>query len=152
MKVVVFPGSFDPITRGHKDIVLRATVLFDKIIIAAGKNVNKRYMFSLEQRIQWIRETFRGHPNIEVDRYTGLLVKYVKEKGAVFILRGLRNSADFEFEKAVTQANRKLENELETIFLMTASGLSSVSSGIVRDVIRNNGDYTQFVPNSVRIT
>ncbi len=151
MRIAVFPGSFDPITLGHKDIITRAATLFDKIIVAVGKNANKTYMFPLEQRLEWISETFENYPNIEVDYYTGLTVKYAIEKGAGFILRGLRNPADFEFEKAVAQTNRKLENKLDTVFLLTASGLSSISSSIVRDVIRNGGDYTQFVPEPVRI-
>jgi len=151
MKIAVFPGSFDPITLGHKDIVTRAATLFDRIIVAVGKNANKSYMFPLEQRLQWIEETFKDYDNIEADQYSGLTVRYAREKGAGFILRGLRNPADFEFEKAVAQTNRKLEKELETVFLLTASGLSSISSSIVRDVIRNQGDYTQFVPDAVKI-
>jgi len=151
MKIAVFPGSFDPITRGHYDIITRGLPLFDKIIVAVGENASKKYMFPLEQRVEWIKETFRDEPKIEADTYSGLTVKYCKEKGANFILRGLRNPADFEFEKAVAQTNRKLEPELETIFLLTSSGLSSISSSIVRDVIRHEGDYTQFVPQTVRI-
>lgn len=151
MKIAVFPGSFDPITLGHYDIVTRALPLFDKIIVAVGENATKKYMFPLEKRLDWIKESFKDEPKIETDTYSGLTVKYCKEKGARFILRGLRNPADFEFEKAVAQTNRKLEHELETIFLLTSSGLSSISSSIVRDVIRHEGDYTQFVPNAVRL-
>ncbi len=151
MKIAVFPGSFDPITLGHHDIVSRALPLFDKIIVAVGKNANKNYMFPLEQRLEWISATFEGEPKIEVDAYSGLTVNYCREKGAHFILRGLRNPGDFEFEKAVAQTNRKLSHELETVFLLTASGLSSISSSIVRDVIRHGGDYSQFVPKAVRI-
>ncbi len=151
MKIAVFPGSFDPITLGHKDIVTRAIPLFDKIIVAVGENATKKYMFPLEQRLQWIRETFKDHSNIETDTYSGLTVKYCHEKGAGFILRGLRNPADFEFEKAVAQTNRKLQPDLETVFLLTSSGLSSISSSIVRDVIRHGGDYSQFVPLAVLI-
>lgn len=151
MKIAVFPGSFDPITLGHYDIVTRALPLFDKIIVAVGENASKKYMFPLEQRIAWIKETFKDEPKIETDTYSGLTVKYCKEKGANFILRGLRNPADFEFEKAVAQTNRKLEHSLETVFLLTSSGLSSISSSIVRDVLRHDGDYSQFVPKAVRV-
>ena len=146
MKIAVFPGSFDPVTLGHYDIVTRGLPLFDKIIVAVGENANKNYMFPQEKRMSWLRETFKDQPKVEVDTYSGLTVKYCREKGARFILRGLRNPADFEFEKAVAQTNRKLDNSLETIFLLTSSGLSSISSSIVRDVIRHQGDYSQFVP------
>lgn len=151
MRIAVFPGSFDPITLGHADIIRRALPLFDKIIVAVGENANKKYMFSREQRINWIRESFADQPNVETDTYSGLTVDYCRKVNASFILRGLRNPADFEFEKAVAQTNRKLMPDLETIFLLTSSGLSSISSSIVRDVIRNNGDYTQFVPDAVRV-
>ena len=151
MKIAVFPGSFDPITLGHYDVIARGLPLFDKIIVAVGENASKKYMFPLEQRIAWIKETFKDEPKIEADTYSGLTVKYCKEKGANFILRGLRNPADFEFEKAVAQTNRKLEPSLETVFLLTSSGLSSISSSIVRDVLRHDGDYSQFVPKAVRV-
>jgi pantetheine-phosphate adenylyltransferase len=151
MKIAVFPGSFDPITLGHVDIVTRGLPLFDKVIVAVGKNATKKYMFPLEQRLEWIKDTFKDEPKVEVDSYTGLTVNYCKEKGAHYILRGLRNPADFEFEKAVAQTNRKLSPQLETIFLLTSSGLSSISSSIVRDVLGHGGDYTQFVPGPVRV-
>ena len=151
MKIAVFPGSFDPITLGHADIITRAIPLFDKIIVAVGENINKKYMFSQEQRITWINNTVKDYDSVAVDAYSGLTVDYCMRVKANFILRGLRNPADFEFEKAVAQTNRKLMPQLETIFLLTASGLSSISSSIVRDVIRNNGDYTQFVPDAVRV-
>ncbi len=151
MRIAVFPGSFDPITLGHYDIVSRAIPLFDKIIVAVGTNANKNYMFSLEQRTAWIKETFKEEDKVSVDTYSGLTVEYCNSVGAQFILRGLRNPSDFEFEKAIAQTNRKLKGDLETIFLLTASGLSSISSSIVRDVIRNNGDYAQFVPAAVRL-
>lgn len=151
MKRAVFPGSFDPITKGHEDIVRRALPLFDELIVAVGENASKNYMFPLEQRIEWIKNTFREEKKVRVDAYSGLTVKYCVEQEATFILRGLRNPADFEFEKAVAQTNRKLEDSVETIFLLTASGLSSISSSIVRDVVRNEGDYTPFVPSAVRL-
>jgi pantetheine-phosphate adenylyltransferase len=151
MKIAVFPGSFDPITLGHVDIVQRALPLFDQIIIAVGTNATKKYMFEKEQRINWIIETFKEEEKVIVDSYQGLTIEYCERKNAQFILRGLRNPSDFEFEKAIAQTNRKLKKDLETIFLLTASGLSSISSSIVRDVMQNNGDYTQFVPAAVRI-
>lgn len=152
MKIAVFPGSFDPITLGHVDIVSRAIPLFDKIIVAVGRNANKKYMFPEEQRVAWLEATFKEESKVEVSRYSGLTTRYCTEVGANYILRGLRNPADFEFEKAIAQTNRKLKGDLETIFLLTASGLSSISSSIVRDVIRNDGDYSQFVPTAVKVS
>ncbi|MFN3019517.1 pantetheine-phosphate adenylyltransferase [Soonwooa sp.] len=153
MRIAVFPGSFDPITLGHYDIVERASPLFDKIIIAIGKNSQKKYMFSLEQRKEFIRNTFKDFPNVEVDDFEGLTVDYCKSKGVNFILRGLRNPADFEFEKAIAQTNRALtrENVIETIFLLTSSGKSFISSSIVREIISFGGNYEIMVPDSVRL-
>jgi len=151
MKIAVFPGSFDPITLGHLDIVHRALPLFDKIIIAVGTNATKKYMFPEEQRINWIKETFKDENKVIIDAYKGLTIEYCERQNAQFILRGLRNPSDFEFEKAIAQTNRKLKKDLETVFLLTASGLSSISSSIVRDVMRNNGDYSQFVPLAVKL-
>ena len=150
MRRAIFPGSFDPITIGHFDILQRALPLFDEIIIAIGINGAKKYMFSLEQRMAFIQQTFKDVPKIRVMSYSGLTVAFCKEQGADFILRGLRNPADFEFEKAIAHTNRHL-SEIETVFLLTSSGKSFVSSSIVRDVIRNQGDYTAFVPSVVRI-
>ena len=148
MKRAVFPGSFDPITIGHYDIIMRGLTLFDEIILAVGVNAKKKYMFTLQERKSFLEETFKDEPRIKVDTYSGLTVNYCKEKNADFILRGLRNPADFEFEKAIAHTNRKLE-KIETIFLLTSSGKSFISSSIVRDIIRNNGDYSGFVPDSV---
>jgi|TARA_R110002051_G_scaffold55112_2_gene102934 pantetheine-phosphate adenylyltransferase len=149
MRRAIFPGSFDPLTLGHHDIITRGITLFDEIIIAIGKNADKKYMFSLEKRMQFIEEAFKDIPAIKVKTYQGLTVDFCKKENANFILRGLRNPADFEFEKAIAHTNRKL-SEIETVFLLTSSGKSYISSSIVRDVIRNNGDYTGLVPNSVR--
>lgn len=149
MRRAIFPGSFDPLTLGHHDIIMRGITLFDEIIIAIGKNADKKYMFSLEQRMGFIEEAFKDQPSISVKTYKGLTVDFCRKENASFILRGLRNPGDFEFEKAIAHTNRKL-SEIETVFLLTSSGKSYISSSIVRDVIRNNGDYTGLVPASVR--
>ncbi|MGS2739944.1 pantetheine-phosphate adenylyltransferase [Sinomicrobium sp. M5D2P17] len=151
MKRAIFPGSFDPITLGHYDIITRGLTLFDELVIAIGINAEKKYMFSIEERTQFIAEAFRDIPNIKVMTYEGLTVDFCKKINAQFILRGLRNPADFEFEKAIAHTNRKL-SEIETVFLLTSSGKSYISSSIVRDVIRNGGDYTGLVPDTVRVT
>ena len=150
MKKAVFPGSFDPITLGHYDIIERGLGLFDEIIIAIGVNADKKYMFTLEQRKSFIEKAFKDEPKIKVMTYTGLTIDFCMENNAAFILRGLRNPADFEFEKAIAHTNRKLSH-IETVFLLTSSGKSYISSSIVRDVIRNNGDYTGLVPQTVRL-
>lgn len=150
MKKAVFPGSFDPITLGHYDIIERGLGLFDEIIIAIGVNADKKYMFTLEDRMRFISESFKNEPKIKVMSYSGLTIDFCQQQNAGFILRGLRNPADFEFEKAIAHTNRKL-SEIETVFLLTSSGKSYISSSIVRDVIRNNGDYTGLVPDTVRL-
>ena len=153
MRVAVFPGSFDPITLGHYDIVDRASPLFDKIIIAIGQNSQKKYMFSLEQRINFIKKTFEKFPNIEVDHFEGLTIDYCRSHDVKFILRGLRNPSDFEFEKAIAQTNRELthNNKVETIFLLTSASKAFISSSIVREIISFNGNYELLVPDSVRV-
>lgn len=150
-RIALFPGSFDPITNGHHDIISRALPLFDKIIVAVGQNATKNYMFSLEQRMAWIMATFAGEPKIDVATYSGLTVDFAKKTGANFLLRGVRNPADFEFEKAVAQANRQMVPDLDTVFLLTSASYAYISSSIVRDVARNGGDYTLFVPEQVRL-
>lgn len=150
MKKALFPGSFDPITLGHYDIIKRGVQLFDEVIVAIGVNAEKKYMFSLDQRKQFIEEAFENEPKVKVVTYQGLTVDFCKELGVEFILRGLRNPADFEFEKAIAHTNRDLA-PIETVFLLTAASTSYISSSIVRDVIRNNGDYTKLVPGSVKI-
>ncbi len=150
MKRAIFPGSFDPITLGHFDIIQRGVQLFDEIIIAIGVNAEKTYMFSLEERLGFLKESFKGEPKIKIKTYTGLTIEFCKKEKADYILRGLRNPADFEFEKAIAHTNRTL-SEIETVFLLTSSGKSYISSSIVRDVIRNGGDYTVLVPPAVRI-
>jgi len=150
MRRAIFPGSFDPLTLGHYDIISRGVHLFDEIIVAVGINAEKKYMFSLEQRMRFITEAFKTEPKIKVMTYKGMTVDFCKEVNADFILRGLRNPADFEFEKAIAHTNRKL-SKIETVFLLTAAKTSFISSSIVRDVIRNNGNYSILVPDSVMV-
>lgn len=150
MKRALFPGSFDPITLGHQDIIKRGLKVFDEVVVAIGINADKKYMFSLEQRLKFIEDTFKDEPKVKVMTYKGLTIDFCKEIDAQFILRGLRNPADFEFEKSIAHTNRKL-SKIETVFLLTAASTSYISSSIVRDVIRNNGDYTVLVPESVRV-
>ena len=146
----IFPGSFDPITLGHYDIIKRSIPLFDEIIVAIGVNSEKKYMFSLEDRQRFITEAFIDEPSVSVITYQGLTIDLCKKMKAQFILRGLRNPADFEFEKAIAHTNRKL-SKIETVFLLTAAKTSFISSSIVRDVIRNGGEYELLVPDAVRI-
>lgn len=150
MRKAIFPGSFDPITLGHEDIINRAIPLFDEIVIAIGVNAEKKYMFTLEERKRFIEETFKNEPKIKVITYEGLTIDLCRKIKADFILRGLRNPADFEFEKAIAHTNREL-SKIETVFLLTAASTSYISSSIVRDVIRNGGEYQMLVPKAVRV-
>ena len=150
MKCAVFPGSFDPITLGHLDILERSIPLFDEIIIGVGSNSEKKYMFPLSKRMAFIEETFSEYKSISVSKYQGLTIEFCKKVQANFIIRGLRNPADFEFEKAIAHTNRKLSG-IETVFLLTSAKTSFISSSIVREVISNRGDYTQLVPPTVRL-
>ena len=152
MKIAVFPGSFDPITLGHFDIIERAAPLFDKLIIAIGQNSQKKYMFPLEKRIEFLKKSTEQFDNVEIDHFEGLTVDYCVKKEAQYILRGLRNPADFEFEKAIANTNRTLEHKkLETVFLLTSSGKSFISSSIVREIITHKGEYELLVPDAVRV-
>ena len=153
MKIAVFPGSFDPITLGHYDIIERAAPLFDKLIIAIGQNSQKKYMFPLEKRMEFIRKSTEHLSNVEVDFFEGLTVDYCLQKNAQVIIRGLRNPADFEFEKAIAQTNRELtqQNKIETIFLLTSASKSFISSSIVREIITFGGNYELLVPDTVRV-
>ena len=150
MKKAIFPGSFDPITLGHVDIINRGVTLFDEIIIAIGENSSKDYMFSIDERVAFIESAFKDNPKVSVMNYSGLTIDFCKEIGVDFIVRGLRNPADFEFEKAIAHTNRHLST-LETVFLLTSSQTSFISSSIVREIIRYEGDYKKLVPNSVRV-
>jgi pantetheine-phosphate adenylyltransferase len=148
MKKAVFPGSFDPITLGHEDVISRAIPLFDEIYIAIGINSNKKYMFSLDQRKKFIEECFQEYKNVKVITYKGLTVDLCKKHDIDYIIRGLRNPADFEFEKAIAHTNRDLA-PIETVFLLTAAKTSYISSSIVREVLINGGDVSSLVPNCI---
>ena len=150
MRKAIFPGSFDPITLGHEDIIRRGITLFDEIVIAIGVNAEKKYMFALEERKKFLEETFQDEPKISIITYEGLTIDLCKKINANFILRGLRNPADFEFEKAIAHANRRM-SKIETVFLLTAAKTSFISSSIVRDVIRHKGQYELLVPDAVRV-
>lgn len=149
-RVAVFPGSFDPITRGHENIILRALPLFDKIIIAIGENSEKHSMFSVDQRVSWIKEVFKDIDKISVDKYNGLTVEYCAKVNASFLLRGLRTSADFEFERSIGQVNKKLNRDIETIFMLTDPEYTALNSSIVRDILKHDGSPDQFIPNSLK--
>lgn len=149
-RVAVFPGSFDPITRGHENIILRALSLFDRIIIAVGENAEKQSVFPIDRRVGWIREVFNNEPRIEVEKYSGLTVEFCNKRGIRFILRGLRTSADFEFERTIGQVNKRLDQEIETVFFLTAPEYTALNSSIVRDILKHGGDVTQFVPENVK--
>lgn len=150
MKRAVFPGSFDPFTLGHMDIVVRGTTIFDEVIVGIGANSEKQYMFSLDQRKDFIEKCFADQPKVRVVSYEGMTIDFCREVGANYILRGVRNNGDFEFEKVIARTNRKL-SEIETVFLLTSASTSFISSSIVREIIRNKGDYTQLVPDCVRV-
>jgi pantetheine-phosphate adenylyltransferase len=148
-KIAVFPGSFDPITLGHASVIKRALPLFHKIIVAIGVNAEKKSMFPVVKRMNWIKETFKDDPRVEVEVYDGLTTAFCKEKGARYILRGLRTAADFEFERGIGQVNRKLDPNIETVFLLTEAQFTPITSSIVRDILRHNGDITGLVPDVV---
>ena len=150
MKTAIFPGSFDPITLGHKDIIEKSLNIFDSVIIGIGQNSEKKYMFSAERRKQFVEDAFKSINNIEVKIYDELTVDFCKKNNADFIIRGLRNVSDFEFEKNIALTNRKLSG-IETVFLLTSAKNSFISSGIVRDLIKNNGDYSLFIPEGLDI-
>ena len=151
-KICLFPGTFDPVTLGHTDIIGRALPLFDKLVIGIGRNSNKTEMFSEEQRLEWLWEIYKDEPRIPVLAYDGLTVNCCKSVGANFILRGIRYVNDFEYEKAIADMNRSLAHNVETIFLTCLPKYTSVASALVRDVIRNKGDVSQFLPDVVKET
>lgn len=150
MRKAVFPGSFDPFTLGHLDILKRSLLLFDEITVGVGKNIDKKTMFSEKQRISFIEKYFKNEAKIKVESYNGLTIDFCKKLGANFIVRGIRNNGDFEFEKAIARTNRKL-SKIETVFLLTSAQTSFISSTIVRELILNKGNYKLLVPESVKI-
>ena len=150
MKKAVFPGSFDPITLGHVDLIYRGLEIFDEIIIAIGVNADKKQLFSLEDKIQQIKNTFINEPRIKVASYKGLTIDFCKSVNSKYILRGLRNSSDFNYEQSIAQTNSSL-SKIESVFLISSPQLAHISSTIVRDIIRNEGDYKSLVPKSVVI-
>ncbi len=145
----VFPGSFDPITKGHESIVKRAIDLFDEIVIAIGINSTKEYYFPIEKRIEWLNKVFANEPKVRIEKYEGLTIDFCKKINAQYILRGLRTSADFEFERGIAQMNKAMMHEIETVFFLTTPELSAINSTIVRDILKNGGDASQFVPKEV---
>lgn len=149
-RICLFPGTFDPLTLGHTDIIDRALPLFDKLVIGIGRNSNKKPMYSEKQRLKWVREIYKNNPRIEALAYDGLTVDCCKKVGANFILRGIRYVNDFEYEKAIADMNRSLDEKIETIFLTCLPQYTSVASTLVRDVLKNGGDVSQFLPEVVR--
>ena len=150
MKKAVFPGSFDPITIGHVDIVKRGIKVFDEIIIAVGDNTDKKYMFPKEKRVEFVKQTFYNYDNVKIESYDGLTVDFCRKNNIEFMIRGLRNPADFEFEKRIALTNREM-TDIETIFFITSPENSFISSSIVRDLIRNNSDYKLFIPKGITL-
>jgi pantetheine-phosphate adenylyltransferase len=148
-RIAVFPGSFDPITKGHENVVRRAASMFDEIIVAIGHNTTKQTMFDLEKREKWIVGTFADLSHIRVAVYEGLTVDFCKKEGARFLLRGLRNSGDFEYERTIAHMNKALWNELETVLMFTDTAFVSVHSTVIREIIKNNGNVSEFVPAAV---
>lgn len=149
MNIAVFPGSFDPITLGHESVIKRALPLFDSIIVAIGTNSGKTNLFPSEMREGWIKKVFAAEPKVKVANYSGLTIDFCKKVNANYILRGLRTSADFEFERGIAQMNKAMNDNIETIFILTTPELSAINSTIVRDIIKNGGDASQFVPKGV---
>jgi pantetheine-phosphate adenylyltransferase len=148
-KIAVFPGSFDPITTGHVELVQRALPLFDRIIVAIGVNSQKKYLFSLEERLHWLEEVFKDEPKVEVGKFEGLTAHYAKEIGAKYLLRGLRNASDFDYEKTISQLNNIVGEGIETLFLISQPAYSHISSTIVREIIKGGGDARPFLPKAL---
>lgn len=151
-RIAVFPGSFDPVTKGHESIIIRAIPLFDEIIVAIGKNVGKQHLFALEQRIKWLEHTFNKYPKIKIESYSCLTIDFCHQKNAKYILRGLRTSADFEFERSIGQVNKSLSPEVETVFLLTDPEYSALTSSIVREIYSYGGDVSKYIPTGIQLS
>ena len=150
-KIAIFPGSFSPFTIGHQSILDRALPLFDKIVISIGINAEKPQYFSIEERMKWIKDVYNNNPKIDVKKYKGLTIDFCKKEGSNFILRGLRDSRDFKFEKNIAQMNKDLNSSIETIFIITLPELSHISSSLIRDIIKSGGDVSKFIPKEINI-
>lgn len=151
MRRAVFPGSFDPITKGHENIVIRASKLFDEIIVAIGSNSSKKSMFSLQQRREWLEKVFENYDNVKVDDYDGMTIDYCQRVEARFLLRGVRNGGDFEYERTIAQMTKSMSPETETVILFTDPEYAAINSTVVREILRNQGDVSQFIPTSIDI-
>ncbi|MSP69327.1 MAG: pantetheine-phosphate adenylyltransferase [Bacteroidetes bacterium] len=152
MAIAVFPGSFDPFTLGHESIVKRMLPLFDQVIVGIGTNTHKNYYFPLEKRKIWIEKVFVNEKKVLVEAFSGLTIDFCRKVGAKFIVRGLRTTTDLEFEKAIAQMNKTMANDIETLFILPTPELSAINSTIIRDIVRNGGDASPFVPVGVDLT
>jgi pantetheine-phosphate adenylyltransferase len=150
-KIAIFPGSFSPFTIGHQSVIDRALPLFDKIVISIGINSEKTQSFSIDKRMQWIKDVYNNNPKIDVKQYKGLTVDFCKKENANYILRGLRDSHDFKFEKNIAHMNKELNPNIETIFIITPPKISHISSSIIRDIIKNGGDVSKFIPKEINL-
>ena len=150
-KIAVFPGSFSPFSIGHQSVIEKALPLFDKIIISIGINSEKDQYFSIDKRMQWIKDVYKNNPKIDVKQYKGLTVDFCKKENANYILRGLRDSHDFKFEKNIAHMNKELNPNIETIFIITPPKISHISSSIIRDIIKNGGDISKFIPKEINL-
>lgn len=149
--IAVFPGSFDPFTRGHESIVRRVLPLFDQVIVAIGVNSHKNYYFPLEKRKSWIKDVFADEKKVSVESFSSLTIDFCRKMNAKFIIRGLRTTTDLEFEKAIAQMNKTMANEIETLFILPTPELSAINSTIIRDIVRNGGDASPFVPPAINL-
>lgn len=150
-RIAIFPGSFDPITKGHKSVVLRALPLFDEIIVAIGENTFKNYFFPLEKRLEWLRQSFSQYENIKVESFNSLVVDYCNLKNAKYLIRGLRNSSDFQYERNIALINQELNPGIETVFLLTKPEDRAISSSFVREILTFGGDVSKFIPKEIDI-
>jgi len=150
-KIAVFPGSFDPVTKGHEAVINRAALLFDEVVVALGKNTNKNYHFKLEQRLEFLHSTFESEKNVKVITFEGLTVDLCKKIGARYLVRGLRNSTDFNYERNIALMNNVMDSEVETVFLLTNPEFAAINSTIVREIYKTGGDIRPFVPDKLKL-